>query len=493
MVALDLVVFLSVLAKGFYLPLSEQYFYHVYGANVLRDTPFIIPQGPFCITSELIDHYTGSNNSYKQVESSSNHLLVYCQVAYAIPSIALTIVVGPLMDRFGRKIGMIVPILGTTIQGIMSIFIVTFDLNPYYFILANFVGGSFGGLTSILAASFSYVADITSLRWRSLRIGIVEAAIGFGVGVGEFLSGYWLHRINCGFMPPLYFFTASSLFLLAYTALFLPESLTRSERKNLKGKSPRGVRAYIEGFGLFCGRLPPVSTWKIYVATITICVVGLNLFGAMLIDVYFLKALPFDFNSLQIGTFESVRSVSQGLSNVLFMGVFVSLKVGDVWIMLAGVLCHATCCMLLGFSTKAWQIYAVAPVKGIEGLVWSAGRGLLSKQVKPEQQGAIFSIIASLESVVTLLAGVIWPLIFPFTLQHGMRTGMTYIFMAALGFSPVPLLISLLFLRKKVVKDEVVTNRLAGEASSDSSEEEYQPLISNSWNSETPHYKTVNT
>lgn len=34
-------------------------------------------------------------------------------------------------------------------------------------------------------------------------------------------------------------------------------------------------------------------------------------------------------------------------------------------------------------------IVAVASVKGIEGITWSGARGLMSKLVKPEQQGSL--------------------------------------------------------------------------------------------------------
>ena len=34
-----------------------------------------------------------------------------------------------------------------------------------------------------------------------------------------------------------------------------------------------------------------------------------------------------------------------------------------------------------------YTFIAVASVKGVEGITWSGGRGLLSKLVRPEQQG----------------------------------------------------------------------------------------------------------
>lgn len=55
--------------------------------------------------------------------------------------------------------------------------------------------------------------------------------------------------------------------------------------------------------------------------------------------------------------------------------------------------------------------------------------------------GALFSIMASIEAVAHIAAGVVWPLIFPITLQHKMRSGVTFFFMAALGFLLLPLIL----------------------------------------------------
>lgn len=355
---MELVPLLSLLVKMVYLPLSEQYYYHVYGANILKNTSFIFPEGSFCVSSELINNYTHNNNSYKAVESASNHLVIYCQIAYCVPSILVTITLGPLMDRFGRHIGMVLPIAGITIQGIISIYIVAYNLDPYYFILANFMGGTLGGVTSIFAASFAYVADVTAHRWRSLRIGLVEAAMAFGSSGGQFLSGYWLHKGNCDYMPPLLFCTGCSLFVLAYVVFVLPEARTTSERAMLRCKSPDWLRSYIEGFKLYCGRLSLPSTWKLYAATIVIMVMGLNIIGSVYIGVYFLKAPPFDFNSLHIGFYQGLKSTSQGLANIFIVGAFVLLKVGDTWMMLVALLFHIVCNALIGFSSRAWQLYA---------------------------------------------------------------------------------------------------------------------------------------
>ena len=357
LLAVELVPMAALLLKMVSLSMSEQYYYHTYGAAILQNTSFVFSKEPFCMSSELIDTYTGNNNSYKTAESSSNHLVVYCQIASSVPSIVATIILGPLMDRFGRKIGMVMPFVGATIQGVISIYIISFNLDPYYFIVANFISGVFGGHASILAASFSYVADVTSRRWRSLRVAMVESSMAFGGGLGQFISGYLLTKIDCDYMPPLYFYSGCNFVILAYIVFVLPESLSTSERETLWKRSPKGFRTYMEGFKLYCGRLGPQPTWRLYITTIISVIAAFNVVGTILIDVYFLKALPFDFDSLQIGIFQSLKYGSQGLADIFIVGFFVALNVGDTWILLIGLVFHTVCSMLLGFTVTTWQLY----------------------------------------------------------------------------------------------------------------------------------------
>jgi len=49
--------------------------------------------------------------------------------------------------------------------------------------------------------------------------------------------------------------------------------------------------------------------------------------------------------------------------------------------------------------------------------------------------------MATLGSLMLLLAGVVWPQVFTLTLQNNVRSGTSYIFMAILGFMVLPLLL----------------------------------------------------
>jgi MFS family permease len=340
-----------------YNTLYEQYYYIKEGANILRKTSFDFPNGSFCVSSGMINNYTNDSNGYKEDQSYSNHLVAYGQLLNTLPSVIVALLLGPLMDRFGRKIGFILPYIGKILQGAISLCIVYYNLDPHYLLIPQFVSGLFGDFPAILAASFSYIADTSTLRWRSLRVAVIEGLLSYGGAIGTTVTGYWLLDSHCKFMPLLWFYISVSVFLLVYAIFLIPESLNPMHNEDKFKKPSKGLQPYIQGFRLYFGGLSPRSTWKLYVSTIVTVIAVLNIYGAQIIEVYFVKAPPFDLTTLQTGLYQTTRSLSVGTADFLIMGLLAILWASDTWVMLIALLFHCVGNLLVGFATKAWQLY----------------------------------------------------------------------------------------------------------------------------------------
>ena len=256
----------------FHTPLSEQYFYYRFGMKLLDDSAFEKPNGTFCLKSALLIEY--GNDSYVADEVLSNHLVIYTQVAVKIPRIITTMIIGPLTDKYGRKIGIILPVLGTVLDGIGAFIIVFLNASPYYLILSHGSSGFLGGFPLLCTSVYSYIADVSSPQWRTLRLGILTAALAFGGGAGAFLIGFWLYWSDCNFTTLYLFYSITSMLLLAYT-LIIPESIPASKRKRLFDDRNSGIfKMYLEGAKLYCRNLSPRTAWKLYAATLAILVIA---------------------------------------------------------------------------------------------------------------------------------------------------------------------------------------------------------------------------
>ena len=349
-------ILLFFFARFLYLPLYEQYYYVIYGRQVLQDTVFPFPNGSFCLDSAQVDLYAG-NGSYKLVETKSNDLVFYGQIATRLPSILVSIFLGPLSDRIGRKPIIIIAGVGTTLQGILSILIVHYQLNPYYFILTNFVAGVMGNFTAVLSSGLAYLSDISSAKWLGMRLGILETMYSIGGGLGLFFAGYWLQLNNCNFIPPLWLYTGCNAAVVMYIMFCIPESLSKSERRELSVKNPKGLKSMLNGFRIFFGCVPKYSAWRLWFAGLINNLMALNVAGAVLLAVYFLKCPPFDLNAQMIGIYQGIQAGSRAVSNAVLMSVFSAMSVPEAAIALIALLFHSVCDLLTGLSTKNYQVY----------------------------------------------------------------------------------------------------------------------------------------
>ena len=348
---------LYMFSRFFYIPLFQQYYFVRFGSDLLHNTSFKFPNGAFCLDSSLIDKYVGKGG-YKIVEMYSNNLVLYAQLAVRIPGMITILILGPLSDRFGRKPILLLSLIGTLLQGVIAVTIVGFNLSPYYFILASFLTGICGDYTGLLAGAFSYIADASTPKWRTFRIGMIEGMLALGGAMGQFLSGYWLNQVNCYFLPLVGFGTACAFVALLWIVLFIPESLTQEERLERVADKPKGVKAALQGLKMFLGRVPQYSAWKLWAAVMMLNLPLFNTVGNLLISVFFLKAPPFDVDAATIGIFQALSSVSRAVSVTIVLFSFsVALRMPDGATAFVGISFQLAANTLMGFAKTEIQVY----------------------------------------------------------------------------------------------------------------------------------------
>ena len=347
------VIFLYMFATYMYYPLYQQYVILRYAKQVLENTSF--PENAtVCIDKDMVTNYTGSNTTYdKYVENKSTLLTVYTTLAVRIPSIVITLILGSLADRYGRRLPIILVGIGGILSGLVDMCVAVFELDLNVYIVSNVLAGLSGDLPTVLMASFAYISDVSSAKWRTVRIGLVEAMLFFSGLVAEYLGGLWFQCLDCDVIPPLILNIACYAGIILYTLIFLPPSLTREERRRKTLNKPRGIKALARGASVFCTR--EYSIWQLWVAIIPIFMYAVNMIAPLTLDIYFFS----DFN-WSPGRFGALTAVGLGSHMVVLMVVLpllVALKFPDPLLSIIGGLVNCGANAFKGLSTRTFEFF----------------------------------------------------------------------------------------------------------------------------------------
>jgi PCFT/HCP family folate transporter-like MFS transporter 1/3 len=228
-------VFLYVFSVYLYVNTFELYAFNRIGWKDLRDvTNNSNDSARVCVTArELNTRGRYGNSTTNRVQSDVALLNLFVGVANQIPGILSAIVLGHFSDKYGRKAAMGVVTVGLVLQSLLANLIFEFSLDLKYFILSSGLRALTGGLAGLLTTSYSYIADISSKKWLTLQLGILEAVTFIASSLGIAISCTWIQLTNCQFTPVSWLMLASSVALILYVVFFCPR-ITDSSANDAK-------------------------------------------------------------------------------------------------------------------------------------------------------------------------------------------------------------------------------------------------------------------
>jgi len=349
-ITVEPVIFLYMFGNFLFTTLAQQYFFNRYAMDqiaILNTTEGFVRNGSNCINVSVVDDYTGRNGTYKAVEDQATLLAVYCALPYRLLSLILTLLLGPIS----------VTMCGSVLQGVCSLLIVHFNLNLYVFVVAYGVAGLGGGLPSILMASFSYVSDISSIKWRTVRIGIVESIVFLAGVLSAMLGGLWFRHLQCRLQNPLILFIVCNVVGIIYTLVLIPPSMSKEQRKIKNRNKTSGLKLMTRGFKILLGMIEKYksSVWIVWVALIPMLVIVINVFGSGSVNIFFLKAL--DWGPVKIGAQVATALSSRFLVLVIVLPILVAMKTPDSIISIVGACFSLAMNLFMGLTHKTYQVF----------------------------------------------------------------------------------------------------------------------------------------
>lgn len=343
-------------------------------------------------------------------------------IAGHVVPIVLALFFGNWSDRRGRKMPLVVGLIGKFIYSFMVVInslISTWDLNMIIY-TATLPMGMLGGDVAIFGSCFTYISDISTVQQRTLRITILDVAylstMPTGVALGSYLFS---HVVNSSYTI---MFTINASML----ALAILYSLVRLEWQTSPAQRPLAGANFLVDF---FDRKHVVATMKTLLKKrprhgrlqLWILLLGMALYTFQRDE----KAMSFLYTQLmfewnvekfsQFRTFQSLLFVLAMLIGVPIMSKLMGIK--DTIMVAIGAIAHAAGRAVFAYAHLPELFYVGAAVAALGPIVAPVLRSMTSKLVPIEERGKVFAMLSVCDNAVPLFSGVLYSQLYNATIK----------------------------------------------------------------------------
>jgi DHA1 family tetracycline resistance protein-like MFS transporter len=304
-------------------------------------------------------------------------------------------VMGALSDRVGRRPVLLISILGSGLDYFAM------AASPVLWVL--FITRMLNGVSgSTITVCNAYIADVTPPEKRAGAYGIVGAAFGLGFVIGPAVGG-----VLGEYDIRLPFYVGGSLAIInwLYGCFVLPESLKPEHRRKLSVSKMNPVAVF--------GALREHALAKAMSGSFFL--INLAMFGLQSTWVLY-TGKRYGWSDLQVGL--SLTCVGIGAAIVqggLARKIIPALgkgPIGERRAVLIGGLIGVLAYAGYGAAPAGWMIYVIISLASLGGIAQPAAMALITRTVRPDEQGAIQGAISGINSIAMIFAPLIATYIF---------------------------------------------------------------------------------
>ena len=334
---------------------GQQFIYQYYEVKYLRASGFEnFTISGMCLPTELQHEPCSEDGTTVQhcVQRDTSYLVRNITVVSTVVMCFAIIFIGPLSDKLGRKIALILPAVGAIVTYSLTLLLIYFELPISMVVIGGAIAGLSGGQGATLVGGFTYVSDITTPRLRTLRIGVINAMLFISGALSTSIGGAWLNSNACTYEHLYWFALAISILEIIYIIFGFPESIVKS-RQNTPGVTgsyrsrscvtPRqwlgifkkAILKFCNGLKIFL-RLR-LSTFELWLSLIADMLFTINAVAKETFFITFFQGFPLFWDRITIGSFTSMIFGLSGVSVIVLLPILsLGFKLPDPLIALLG-------------------------------------------------------------------------------------------------------------------------------------------------------------
>jgi DHA1 family tetracycline resistance protein-like MFS transporter len=342
------------------------------------------------VLPKLIESF--SNNDL-QAASSTYGIMV---AVFALMQFLFSPILGSLSDRFGRRPIILISLFGAGLDYLLLAFAPS--------LVWLFIGRIIAGITSANITTINaYIADISTPEKRAQNFGLIGAAFGLGFILGPLLGGV---LGSFGIRVPFMVVAGITLVNWLYGFFVLPESLPKDNRRPYSW-----ARANPIGSLVALGRYPVVKS-------LTSTFAFISLAQTMMYSVWALyTAYRYNWGTAEVGYSLAMVGLSAGLVQGGLIRRIVP-KLGERRSVIVGLSVSAFSFVLYGLAPQGWMFYLIPLIGAFGGIAQPSAQAIISKNISPNEQGAVQGALASLNSLISIIAPIIGTNVFAYSISH---------------------------------------------------------------------------
>ncbi|XP_012935892.1 proton-coupled folate transporter isoform X2 [Aplysia californica] len=125
-----------------------------------------------------------------------------------------------------------------------------------------------------------------------------------------------------------------------------------------------------------------------------------------------------NFSQTLFGYFKGLDNFLRGITLITVLPLvkrFTSIR--DLPLVLVGFISFAVNFVVLGVASTQWMVFLAAVLGMLKGVPSAGIRAMMSSMVSQDEQGRLFGIVAASESIITLIASVLFNELYPATVH----------------------------------------------------------------------------
>lgn len=355
----------------------------------------------------------------KEVQITTSNFHMWNNIAMYVVPIVLALFLGAWSDRRGRKLPLILGLIGKFVYSVMIVVNTRMETWPVEYIIytATIPSVLTGADIAIFASCFAYISDVTTVADRTFRITILDATYLSTMPIGVAIGSLIYNRTARSFTI-MFAINASLLLLSIIYSIIRLKSRTTDRQVSITE-----LRWYRMP-GDFFDKQHVVTSLKTFFKKRTmnrriylyILMVAMSFYTFQRDEkpkMYLYTQLKFNWNADLYSYFKTYQSAAYVV--MMFLGVpfFTKiLQMKDTFIIMIGATAHALARFVYIFAEVDWLLYVGASISSLGPIVAPVLRSMISKMVPTTERGIIFSFLSVFDNAVPLVSGVLYTQIY---------------------------------------------------------------------------------